>query len=201
MIPIFSNAPTAIRFGGLPITEPMPPVVAAIGTPNNKAFDIPDLFPSAFNNGMIEATTIAVAAVFDISMEAIMVVVINPMSSFLGLEPEIFSVNLNNASSSLVFVIAAARKKPPSMSQITLLEKVVTYFSMFSDAGLRFLFPSIKTRYAIIRMLTANGGTASVNQRPIAKNKMKSTYTWVVVNEGSLSNRVNRKATINERKK
>jgi hypothetical protein len=88
-------------------------------------------------------------------MEAIIVVVINPMRSFLGLEPEIFSVNLNNASSKPVFVIAAAKEKPPSISQITLLEKVVTYFSIFSDAGLRFLFPSTKTRYAIIKRLTA----------------------------------------------
>jgi len=150
---------------------------------------------------MIEATTMAVAAVFDISMEAIIVVVINPISSFLGLEPEIFSVNLNNASSNPVFVIAAARKKPPSISQITLLEKVVTYLSIFSDAGFRFLFPSIKTRYAIIRILTANGGTASVNQSPMAKNKMKRTYTCVVVNEGSLSNKVSISATINESRK
>jgi hypothetical protein len=73
-------------------------------------------------------------------MEAIIVVVINPISSFLGFVPEIFNVNLNNASSSLVFVIAVARKKPPSMSQITLLEKVVTYLSIFSDDGLRFYF-------------------------------------------------------------
>src|SRR5258705_1758139 len=137
-MPIFSNAPTAIRFGGLPMMVPMPPVVAAIGTPNNKAFDIPDLFPREFKSGMIEATTIAVAAVFDISMEAIIVVVIKPISSFLGLDPEIFSVNLNKATSNFVFVIAAARKKPPSMSQITLLEKVVTYFSIFSDDELRF---------------------------------------------------------------
>jgi hypothetical protein len=156
--------------------EPIPPVVAAMGTPNSKALDTPDLFPSEFNKGMIDATTIAVAAVFDISMEAIIVVVINPISSFLGLEPEILSVNLNNASSNLVFVMAAARKKPPSMSQITLLEKVVTYLSIFSGDGLRSLLPSIKTRYAIIKILTANGGTASVNQSPMAKNKMKRTY-------------------------
>jgi hypothetical protein len=181
--------------------EPMPPVVAAIGTPNSNALDTPDLFPSAFKRGMIEATTMAVAAVFDISIDAIIVVVINPISRFLGFAPEIFNVNLNNASSSLVFVIAVARKKPPSMSQITLLAKVVTYLSIFSDAGLRLLFPNIKTRYAIIKTLTANGGTASVNQRPIAKNKMKRTYTCVVLNEGSLSNKVNTRATINDSKK
>jgi len=150
---------------------------------------------------MIDATTMAVAAVFDISMEAIIVVVIKPVSSFLGLDPEIFSVNLNKATSNFVFVIAAARKKPPSMSQITLLEKVVTYLSIFSGDGLRPSFPSIKTRYAIIKMLTANGGTASVNQSPMAKNKMKRTYTCVVVNEGSLSNKVKIKAIINESRK
>jgi hypothetical protein len=77
----------------------------------------------------------------------------------------------------------------------------VTYLSIFSDAGFRFLFPSIKTRYAIIRILTANGGTASVNQSPMAKNKMKRTYTCVMLKECSLSNRVNIKATINERRK
>jgi hypothetical protein len=32
----------------------------------------------------------------------------------------------------------------------------------------------------------------------MAKNKMKRTYTCVVVNEGSLSNKVNIRATINE---
>jgi len=190
-----------MRFGGLPMMEPMPPVVAEMGTPNSKAFDNPDLVPSVFKRGIIEAITIAVAAVFDISMEAIIVVDINPISRFLGFVPEILSVNLNNASSSLVFVIAVDKKKPPSMSQITLLEKVVTYLSIFSDDELRFLFPSIKTRYAIIKILTANGGTASENQRPMAKNKRKRTYTCVVVNEGSLSNKVNIKATINESRK
>jgi len=134
-------------------------------------------------------------------MEAIIVVVINPMRSFLGLEPEIFSVNLNNASSKPVFVIAAARKNPPSISQITLLEKVVTYFSIFSDAGLRFLFPSTKTRYAIIKRLTANGGTASVNQSPMAKNKMKRTYTCELLNPGSFKSSVNPKAIPKESRK
>jgi hypothetical protein len=95
---------------------------------------------------MIEAITMAVAAVFDISIEATIVVVMSPISRFLGFVPEIFRVNLNNASSSLVFVIAAARKNPPNMSQMMLLENVVTYLSIFSGAALRFLFPSIKTR-------------------------------------------------------
>ena len=52
-----------------------------------------------------------------------------------------------------------------------------------------------------MKILTANGGTASVNQRPMAKNKRKRTYTCVVVNEGSLTNKVNSKATINESRK
>ena len=126
--------------------DAIPPVVAAIGTPNSNAFVKPDLFPSVFRRGMIDAITIAVAAVFDISMEATIVVVINPSGRLLDLVPEILKVNLKSASSSLVFVIAAARKKPPSMSQIMLLEKVVTYFSIFSDDALRFLLPNIKTR-------------------------------------------------------
>jgi hypothetical protein len=124
---------------------------------------------------MMDAMTMAVEAVFDIIMEATMVVDINPIRRFLGFVPEIFKVNLNSALSSFVFVIADARKKPPSMSQIMLLEKVVTYFSIFWGVSLRFLLPSIKTRYAIIKMLTAKGGTASENQRPIAKNRRKST--------------------------
>ena len=155
--------------------DPMPPVVAAIGTPNNNALVTPESLPSSLRRGMIEATTIAVAAVFDISMEAIIVVAINPISRCLGFVPEIFNVYRNKALSNWVFVMAVARKKPPSMSQITLLENVVTYFSIFSGAVLRFLLPSIKTRYAIIKILTENGGTASVNQRPMLKNKRKRT--------------------------
>lgn len=50
-------------------------------------------------------------------------------------------------------------------------------------------------------MLTEKGGTASVNHSPIAKNKMKRTYTCVVVNDGSLSNNVSKNATINESRK
>ena len=143
---MFSKAPTAIRLGGLPMMEPMPPVVAAIGTPNNNALVSPDLFPSTFRSGMMDATTMAVAAVFDINMEATIVVDINPIRRFLGFVPEIFNVYLNNDSSSLVFVIAAAIKKPPNISQITLLESVVTYLSMFSGAELKLLLPSMKTR-------------------------------------------------------
>ena len=112
--------------------EPIPPVLAAIGTPNSNAFDIPDLFPSAFNRGMIEATTMAVAAVFDISMEAIIVVVINPISRFLGFVPEILNVSLNNDSSSLVFVITVENwheQMTPLESRFTICQ----YFPMMVD--------------------------------------------------------------------
>ena len=125
---------------------PIPPVVAAMGTPKRNAFVKGDCFPRDFSSGIIEAITIAVVAVFDISIEATIVVNINPISRFLGLEPDILNVNRNKASSRLVLVIAAAIKKPPSISHIILLEKVVTYFSIFSGAELRWGFPNIKTR-------------------------------------------------------
>ena len=67
-----------------------------------------------------------VVAVFDISIEANIVVTIKPINKFLGLLPDIRNVNFNNVSSSLVFVIAEARKNPPSISQMMLLEKVFT---------------------------------------------------------------------------
>ena len=124
--PAFSSAPAAMAFGGVPIMVPIPPVAAAMGIPSNKAFEKPEFFPSDARRGMIAAITMAVVAVFDISIEATMVVNIKPMSRFLGFAPENFSVNLKSAWSSLVLVIAEARKKPPSISQITLLEKVLT---------------------------------------------------------------------------
>ena len=126
-MPAFSSAPAAMAFGGVPIMVPMPPVAAAIGMPSSKAFAKPEFLPSDASRGMIAAITMAVVAVFDISIEATMVVNIKPMSKFLGFVPEIFKVNLKRAWSSFVFVMAEARKKPPSMSQITLLEKVLTY--------------------------------------------------------------------------
>ena len=52
-----------------------------------------------------------------------------------------------------------------------------------------------------MKMLTANGGTASVNQSPMAKNNTKSTYTCVVVNEGSFNKNVRISAPINESRK
>jgi len=136
----------------------------------------------------------AVDAVFDMSIEAIIEVVIKPINRLLGVDPEILRVNLNNASSNLVLVIAVAMKKPPSMSQITLLENVATYCSIFSVLALKLLCPKEKTRKATIKILTAKGGTASVNHRPIAKNNIKSTYTCVNEKEASLTSNVNNTA-------
>src|SRR4051812_21551280 len=114
----------------------MPPTAAAIDTPNNKALFIPDL-PRDTNKGVIAATTIEVAAESDMSIAATMVVNIKAMSIFLGLVPDTFKVRLSNFVSRPVFLIAAAIKKPPNKSQITLLENVLTYLSIFTGAELR----------------------------------------------------------------
>jgi hypothetical protein len=129
--------------------------------------------------------------VLDISIEATMVVNIRPRSRFLGFLPLIFRVSLNRAWSSFVFVMAAARKNPPSRSQMTLLEKVWTYFSIFSGAELKYLFPSAKTRKAMMKRLTANAGMASVIHSPMEKNRRKMTYTWESVKPGSFRRKVN----------
>jgi hypothetical protein len=86
--------------------------------------------------------------------------------------------------------MAEARKKPPSMSQITLLEKVFTYFAMSSGDALKYLLPSANTRKAMMKRLTANAGMASVNHNPMAKNKRNNTYTWDCVNPGSFIRKV-----------
>jgi predicted CoA-binding protein len=65
-----------------------------------------------------------VVAVLDISMEVTIVELIRPISRFLGFVPDILRVNLKSVWSSFVFVIAEARKNPPTRSHITLLEKV-----------------------------------------------------------------------------
>ena len=75
---------------------------------------------------MSAATTIAVVAVFEISMEETIVTVIMPNRIDLGLLPHIFNVPLIRTSSSFTLVMAEARKKPPSINQITLLENVFT---------------------------------------------------------------------------
>ena len=74
--------------------------------------------------------TIAVVAVLDINIEAIIVVNINPARIFFGVVPDIFSVNRKRSASRPVFVNAAARKNPPNNSQIMLLENVLTYLAM-----------------------------------------------------------------------
>jgi hypothetical protein len=169
----------------------IPPIVAAIGIPRSSAFAKPDCFPRDKRSGMTAAKTIAVVAVLDISMEAVIVVIIKPMSRFLGFVPDIFRVNLKRVSSSFVLVIADARKKPPSISQITLLENVCTYFSIFSGDELKYLFPSANTRNAMMNKLTANAGIASVSHKPMAKKSRKMTYTCESVNPGSLRRNVN----------
>lgn len=145
LIPRLSNIPAAIAFGGVPIIVPIPPIVAASATPNNKALLIPDL-PNEVNKGIRAATTIAVVAVFDISIEAIIVVNIKAISIFRGFVPDIFNVRLKSFSSNFVFVIAAAIKNPPSNNQMILLEKVFTYLSIFSGAELKFGLPNVKTK-------------------------------------------------------
>ncbi len=86
--------------------------------------------------------------------------------------------------------MAAARKNPPSMSQITLLEKVWAYLSMFSGSELKYPFPKENTRNAMMKRLTANAGIASVSHKPMAKNRRKRTYTWESVNPGSFMRKV-----------
>jgi len=78
-----------------------------------------------------------VVAESDITRDAAMVVNINAMRIFLGLFPEILNVRANNLTSRPVFLMAVAIKKPPSKSQMILLENVLTYLSIFSGAELR----------------------------------------------------------------
>ena len=65
-----------------------PPVVAAIGIPMSSALDNGEFFPRLLNSGITAAITIAVTAVLDINMEAIIVVHINPMKTRFGVLPE-----------------------------------------------------------------------------------------------------------------
>src|SRR5687767_9894078 len=95
LCPEFSNIPAAIAFGGVPIMVPIPPTVAAIDIPNSKALLKPDL-PTEATRGITAATTMAAVAVFDISMDAIMVVNITAIKIFLGLVPESNSVALKS---------------------------------------------------------------------------------------------------------
>jgi hypothetical protein len=178
---------------------PIPPMVAAIEMPSNKALLSPDLL--VVNKGIRAATIIAVVAVADITIEKTIAVNMKAITMFLGFVPEIFNVSLKSCTSNLVFVIAAARKKPPSSNQTTLPEKVFTYLSIFSGAGLKYGLPSAKTRYAIKKSATAKAGIASVSHNPIEKNNKNKTYTCEAVKAGSLSNHVSPKAAINDPKK
>jgi sodium-dependent dicarboxylate transporter 2/3/5 len=105
-----------LAFVGVPIMVPIPPTIAARGTPNSKALVTPDFLPNEVIKGVMAATTIAVAAALDIIIDVNMVVIINPKSRFLGFVPEMRTANWKKRSSSFVFFIANARKKPPSIS-------------------------------------------------------------------------------------
>ena len=198
-MPLSPNKPTAIAFGEVPIMVPIPPMVAAIEMPSNKALLSPDLL--VVNKGIRAATIIAVVAVADITIEKTIAVNMKAITMFLGFVPEIFNVSFKSCTSNLVFVIAAARKKPPSSNQITLPEKVFTYLSIFSGAGLKYGLPSAKTRYAIKKSATAKAGIASVSHNPMEKNNKNNTYSCEAVKAGSLSNHVSTKAAINDPKK
>ena len=69
--------------------------------------------------------TIAAVAVFEISIEKTIVIIIRPKRTRRGWSPHTFSVSRMTSSSSFVLVIAFARKKPLIISQTTLLEKVL----------------------------------------------------------------------------
>src|SRR4051794_1967773 len=125
-MPNCSNSPTATAFAGVPIIVPIPPTIAARGTPNNNDFVTPEFLPNEVINGVIAAMTIAVEAELDITIDAIIVVIIKTKRSLLGFVPEMRMENWKRRSSNFVFFIASAKKKPPIMSQITLLENVFT---------------------------------------------------------------------------
>jgi hypothetical protein len=107
---------------------PIPPTEAARGTPRRRAFVNVDFRPRFVSRGVTAATTMAVVAVLDMSIEATIVVNISPLSSLFGVAPETRRVNFRRSASNPVFVNAVARKNPPIMSQMTLLENVFAYF-------------------------------------------------------------------------
>jgi len=117
----------------------------------------------------------AVIAVLDISMEASIVIHIKPIRIRFGVDPEIFNVNLKRSASNPVLLRADARKNPPSISQITLLENVFTYFAMSWGCELNLGFPNENARKARINNPTENAGMASVNHRPMQKNNRNRT--------------------------
>ena len=117
----------------------------------------------------------AVVAVLEMSMENTMVTIIRPKSTRFGSEPHTFIVRRMRSASSFVFVIADARKKPPIINQITLLENVLRYISMSWGVVVNNSEPSVKARYARMNNPTANGGMASVSHRPMEKQRRKRT--------------------------
>ena len=178
-MPLSPNKPTAIAFGEVPIIVPIPPMVADIEMPSNRALLSPDLL--VVNKGIRAATIIAVVAVADITIENTIAVNMKAITMFLGFVPEIFNVSFKSCTSNLVLVIAAARKKPPSSNQITLPENVLTYLSIFSGTGLKYGLPSAKTRNAIKKSATAKAGIASVSHNPMEKNNKNNTYNCEAV--------------------
>ena len=69
--------------------------------------------------------TIAVVAVFEMSIESTIVTVIRPNRTRFGSVPHTLIVRRTRSASSFVFVIADARRKPPIISQMTGLENVL----------------------------------------------------------------------------
>jgi hypothetical protein len=134
-------------------------------------------------------------------MEKVIAAIIKAIRILLGFFPDNFYVSFKSALSNSVLVIAAARKNPPSSSQIILLEKVFTYRFIFSGEGFKYGLPRANTRYPIIKSATAKAGIASVSHNPIEKNSKNNTYNCETVNEGSLSNQVKPRATTNELRK
>src|SRR5579863_245673 len=173
-IPLFSKAPMAMALVGLPMMVPIPPTEAAIGIPTSNALE--NVFcPRFLIRGITDAITIAVVAVLDRIMEAVMVISIIPNRILPGIFPESFIANLKRCKSIPVFVMASARKNPPINSQIMLDEKVWTYLPESTGAELIWAFPRVKKRYAMINRPTANGGIASVTHKPIEKNNRNKT--------------------------
>ncbi len=84
-----------------------------------------DSFPKRISKGINAAITMAVVAVLEISIDATIVTIIIPNKIQRGLLLHILKVIRIRSASSRVFVMAAARKNPPSISQITLLENVL----------------------------------------------------------------------------
>src|SRR4051794_19715134 len=102
-----------MAFEGHPMIVPMPPRLAPVETPNSNPLLKP-ILPRDRNKGIIDATIIAVVAVLDINIEAIIVVNISAMMIFLGFVPERRNTKRSILSSILVLVMAEERKKPPS---------------------------------------------------------------------------------------